>query len=56
MDHWQVKDCGLFAHAVSSTCDFYVSDMLKYKVYVNNLHSLQKLKENIQHEVSIVPR
>jgi hypothetical protein len=22
-----------------STCDFYVSDTLKYKVYVNNLHS-----------------
>jgi hypothetical protein len=33
-------------------CNFYLWDMLKNKVYVNNPHSLEDLQENIKHEIS----
>jgi hypothetical protein len=37
-------------------CDYYLWGTLKDRVYVNNPHSLQELKENIQREIADVSR
>lgn len=35
-------------------CDFCLWDTVKEKMYMNNPHSLEKLQENIRHEISTI--
>jgi hypothetical protein len=53
----QVKSRGMWPPQLPdlNPCDFYLCGMLKGKVYVKNLHSLEELQENIRHDILPFP-
>jgi hypothetical protein len=48
IDQWPPRSPDL------NPCDFYLWGMLKGKVYVNNPHTAEELKENIRRVISII--
>ena len=37
-----------------NSCDFYLWGTLKSKIYANNLHSLEELKQNVRYEIGVI--
>jgi hypothetical protein len=49
-----IKNCGFCDHLVQILVT-YLWGMNKVKVYMNRLHALEELQENIWHEISTIP-